>query len=264
MRQEFMGLLVGQVGQHEGRDPDGTWNNVQRYSAETPGLEWSDGQPWCATFECWGANRVPGMVPVWPMTASCATAVDWWKRQGRWSAWPVLGGPFYLGPGGGEHTGVVIGWDADTITTVEGNTNDNGSANGDGVYVKRRPRRGTGSPYGYGRPAFPEGTVSADPEFGGTGVWTADVSGVPAPPVLGAPRWPGRYLRNQSPMIHGDDVRDWQQRMAVRGWRIAVDGWYGPASAAVCRAFQQEKHLSVDGVVGPVTWAAAWNAPVTP
>jgi hypothetical protein len=85
----------------------------------------------------------------------------------------------------------------------------------------------------------------------------------PLPPSTVAPAWPGRYLRVQSPTINGPDVRTWQARMSVRGWRITVDGWYGPQSAGVCQAFQREKGLSVDGVVGPVTWRASWDAPIT-
>ncbi|RPE33614.1 peptidoglycan-binding protein [Kitasatospora cineracea] len=605
MRDEFTALLLGQVGRHEGRDPDGTWNNRQRYSTETPGLEWSDGQPWCATFEAWAAHRT-GMDALWPMTASCLTAVAWWRNHNRWTDYPVLGGPFYLGPDGGSHTGVVVAYDADTIQTVEGNalplhagvltptgyrrmgdlrvgdpvvdpegrpsqvtgvhpkgvrpvhritlqdgsvaeaceehlwqigidgrarprvvttlelaalvsrpgsrvrvpllepveyqqtgeplpidpyllglliggggtgsggphftttdpdvltglrstlpdghrlvphiadgraaegtwrivgtegrggnqvieelralgltgitaphgflparyrragvkdrlallqglmdtggtiddrgrieftsaserlardvqelvrslggraavnagrnvrstsprqsnrtpaedahrvrnvdmphfnpfrtprkaerfvprnaawarrvvsvayvrdeevqciavsapsrlfvtddfipthnTNDTGSTEGDGVYLKSRPRRGPGSPYGYGVPAFPEGTVSADPALGG--IPAARTSAQATTPSSGAPRWPGRYLKVQSPMLHGDDVLMWQRRMAARGWSISADGWYGPASAQVCRAFQQRHGLGADGIVGPVTWNAAWS-----
>jgi peptidoglycan hydrolase-like protein with peptidoglycan-binding domain len=89
----------------------------------------------------------------------------------------------------------------------------------------------------------------------------------PAPggdaPAPAAPPWPGRYLMVQSPLMAGDDVRQWQQRMADRGWRIAVDGIYGEQSRRVCVAFQQEKGLAVDGVVGPVTWTTAWTAPIT-
>lgn len=58
-------------------------------------------------------------------------------------------------------------------------------------------------------------------------------------------------------------VWTWQARMAERGWRITVDGDYGLASERTCRLFQREKDLEVDGVVGPVTWQAAWKAPVT-
>ena len=44
---------------------------------------------------------------------------------------------------------------------------------------------------------------------------------------------------------------------------LTVDGDYGPQSKDVCTRFQREKDLSVDGVVGPDTWAAAWTTPVT-
>jgi peptidoglycan hydrolase-like protein with peptidoglycan-binding domain len=50
--------------------------------------------------------------------------------------------------------------------------------------------------------------------------------------------------------------------LAARGWRITVDGQYGPESQAVCRQFQQANGLQVDGIVGAATWRAAWTAPV--
>lgn len=59
------------------------------------------------------------------------------------------------------------------------------------------------------------------------------------------------------------DVIVWQQRMRARGWPLAADGIFGPASDAVARQFQAEKGLGVDGKVGPRTWAAAWQAAVT-
>jgi peptidoglycan hydrolase-like protein with peptidoglycan-binding domain len=60
--------------------------------------------------------------------------------------------------------------------------------------------------------------------------------------------------------MRGDDVRTWQQRMADLGRQIAVDGIYGPQSARVARDFQRDMSLDVDGVVGPKTWAASWQA----
>ncbi|GAB2716636.1 GH25 family lysozyme [Kitasatospora kifunensis] len=82
-------------------------------------------------------------------------------------------------------------------------------------------------------------------------------------PAASAPAWPGEYLRLQTPLLHDGHVQLWQQRMADRGWSIGVDGWYGEQSVSICRQFQQQKGLQVDGIVGPQTWAAAWTAPVT-
>jgi len=70
---------------------------------------------------------------------------------------------------------------------------------------------------------------------------------------------------------HGNDLRAFQQRMKDRGWAIDVDGLYGPKgaktpqgnTAAVTIAFQKEKGLTPDGLIGPATWAAAWTAPIT-
>lgn len=73
------------------------------------------------------------------------------------------------------------------------------------------------------------------------------------------------YFDRQHNARHGD-VMVWQGQMRTRGWDVGpggADGVYGPASEKVCRAFQAEKQLTVDGRVGPNTWAAAWTAPTT-
>lgn len=63
--------------------------------------------------------------------------------------------------------------------------------------------------------------------------------------------------------VDTQNVRVWQSQMAARGWTISVDGKYGDQSTKVCSQFQQEKHLQVDGLCGPKTWDASWNAPIT-
>lgn len=76
------------------------------------------------------------------------------------------------------------------------------------------------------------------------------------------PPFPGQLLIFP-PGVDGNNVRIWQQRMQDRGWRITVDGAYGPQSKSICEAFQAQKKLTVDGIVGRYTWDAAWTAPIT-
>jgi peptidoglycan hydrolase-like protein with peptidoglycan-binding domain len=85
---------------------------------------------------------------------------------------------------------------------------------------------------------------------------------VPAPPPSSgtAPPFPGTVLVN---FTSGHGTATWQGQMVARGWALGVDDLYGGDSESVCRQFQAEKGLEVDGAVGPITWDAAWSAPVT-
>jgi peptidoglycan hydrolase-like protein with peptidoglycan-binding domain len=109
--------------------------------------------------------------------------------------------------------------------------------------------------------------------------WLQAVSGSPVPPVIPVPAaappfpWPaGNYigLQSRDPACHSGytpadkpHVTAWQAQMARRGWGIAADGTFGPASAAVAVLFQRQESLTADGLVGPVTWMASFVSPVT-
>jgi peptidoglycan hydrolase-like protein with peptidoglycan-binding domain len=83
----------------------------------------------------------------------------------------------------------------------------------------------------------------------------------PKPPPAGkAPPFPGTLLKNY---IEGHGTQVWQTQMRKRGWKLTADGKYGNESEKVCRQFQAEKGLGVDGIVGPATWNAAWTAPIS-
>jgi hypothetical protein len=93
----------------------------------------------------------------------------------------------------------------------------------------------------------------------------------PTPPKTThpAPAYAAYDGRPISDFTATERARMWQAYMAWRGWPITVDGRYGPASAAVCRAFQTECNAQgtpvgkVDGVIGPRTWAATQSKPLT-
>lgn len=93
---------------------------------------------------------------------------------------------------------------------------------------------------------------------------------VPPVPARPAPIFPGRILfYPQDPEIIGSDVLEWQRRMQLRGWIISADRVFGPQCEGVCRAFQRDStahgwYLEEDGKVGPLTWAASWERPVSP
>lgn len=82
----------------------------------------------------------------------------------------------------------------------------------------------------------------------------------PPEPTPTYPPWPGVYLRLGS---QGTHVHTVQNRLRQRGWKISVDGDFGPETDRVVRAFQTEKHLDSDGIVGRLTWKALWEAPIT-
>ncbi|MFF1908612.1 peptidoglycan-binding protein [Kitasatospora sp. NPDC058218] len=437
-----LSIAKSQVGYREGYS-GGHYNNYQKYSPEVPGLEWSQNQAWCCTFCAWVAMKA-NVASLFPRTASCLTAVAWFKSRGRFSEYPAIGAQVFFGSGGGTHTGLIHSYDADFIYSVEGNTNDSGSPEGNGVYLRKRERRSS-TVYGYGLPAYSEGVTTADPglkgregftyaatasgpavnpafpgsvkptktvtvragqtltaiaaaagislasllalnpsvkdhpdqihpgdsitvpavpggaqepqpnseppapnpdpvpvptpvpgnTFPGTGKfgpgtnnsyvtklgealvkrgggrfykegpgprwteadreatrafqlaqgWTgSNADGIPGPTTwdylmngkgrsipaataskasTNVPAYPGRPLKYTGKAPTYDPyVKVWQSRMKARGWRIAVDGYYGPASASIAKQFQARQGLRpADGIVGPVTWRYAWTAP---
>lgn len=208
--------------------------------------------PWCAMFVsyCFYAAGMPLKIDTSKGFAYCPDGVHWFKAHGLWhpSSQSKPGDLIFFdwnGDGVSDHVGIVeAGWNGSYTSTIEGNTGSVSQNNGG--EVMRQHRDASRTTMGVGRPN-----------------WAAVPTPTPAPSGDHAPAWPGRVLALTSPLMHGNDVYTWQHRMQQRGWRISADGVYGSGSRAVCIAFQREKGLAADGKVGPMTWYAAWSAPVT-
>ena len=90
----------------------------------------------------------------------------------------------------------------------------------------------------------------------------------------GAPKFPlpkGHWygVESKNPKNHSGyyakdraGIRQLQQGLRDRNWKISVDGRYGPATRNIVRAFQKKAGIRVDGAVGAQTWNAIFNKPL--
>jgi hypothetical protein len=79
-----------------------------------------------------------------------------------------------------------------------------------------------------------------------------------------APTFPGYDMdRERFGRKEDENIRSFQKRLAKRGWKIEVTGKFDALTEKIVKAFQREKRLYVDGVVGKNTWRLIWEADVT-
>ncbi|HJZ93455.1 MAG TPA: peptidoglycan-binding protein [Gemmataceae bacterium] len=102
------------------------------------------GSFWCMSFVYWSfvqaAARLGKPNPM-PKTAYCPFLYNWAKQHGKLVASPQPGDIFLVkgGPNGHKHTGLVTApVTAASFGTIEGNTNNDGSHNGIGVFRRTR------------------------------------------------------------------------------------------------------------------------------
>lgn len=107
----------------------------------------SPGYSWCMAFVYWCFQHAAAVVGVMNPLVRTGGCMRQWNECPdnshcqRIYKDPIPGDIFIMDLGGGAgHTGIVREVQEDEILTIEGNTNDNGSANGDGVYSRRRKK----------------------------------------------------------------------------------------------------------------------------
>jgi len=141
-------LVVAVARQHLAEHPrevggpnGGPW--VRFYTDGHEGVAW----PWCGGFVRAVLRQACASlgvaVPGW-ISLAVATMARLGAHLGLEVALQDVkpGDVFYwLGAGRRGHTGVVVGLEgAETLLTIEGNTDGSGGRDGDGVYERRRPR----------------------------------------------------------------------------------------------------------------------------
>lgn len=203
-------------------------------------------QPWCALFVsyCFYQAGLPLRATTAKGFAYCPYGVQWFRHQGKFDKHPRSGDVVFFDWGGdgiSDHVGIVESVNANSVTTIEGNTSAGNNSNGGEV---QRRVRSLGSIQGFGHPAY-NGVSSR----GGN-----------LPPH---PSWPGKMIQLSSPPTASQDILKWQQQMIFRGWKLSASGIFDERSHEVLGQFQREKQLEVDGVLGPMAWNAAWETPIT-
>ena len=142
VREKVAATYLSQIGVKEA-----TGNNdgpqVEAYLAVTG---FTAGAPWCAAFVAWTytTNDVPNPKSAWSPAWFPESKVIYSRDVSSTGTIPQRGdvfGIYYGSLGRIAHVGFVHQWGDNIVITVEGNTNDDGSREGNRVAMKRRPAR---------------------------------------------------------------------------------------------------------------------------
>ena len=205
-----------------------------------------NGYPWCAVFVTWVIWMLCGKIKekameilcqTGPYGAGCTSAVQYYKQQGRfYTTDPRPGDQIFFwdtAKTSAAHTGLVVEVDESYVYTIEGNTSgESGVVENGGGVCNKRYSRGYHRIYGYGRPKY-------DPEHEKKEECDMKVS----------------VLKKGD---KGSQIKALQALLIGYGCSVGssgVDGSFGPATDKAVRAYQKDKGLTVDGSVGPKTWA---------
>lgn len=97
------------------------------------------GFPWCAAFVSWCLRNAGSTAGPSSGRAAVRNWARWASKTGRSSATPTRGSLFYwLNDNGTGHIGFVTKVEGAQFHSIEGNTDDGGSREGDGTYRRVR------------------------------------------------------------------------------------------------------------------------------
>ncbi len=136
-------IARAEVGQREESQNDGARIRVYWRACGFDG--YLDRLPWCAAFVAWCVKRAAEadlrcQLSNPPRFAGVLSWVDWCESNAsRVSVANAMPGDIVIFLPSFSHIGIVVGRSTGlTLQTVEGNTNDSGGREGDGVYRRER------------------------------------------------------------------------------------------------------------------------------
>lgn len=234
---------LGVVEQHENLTAYGKWFGM-------------DGVAWCDILQSWAAFQAggqEGLDACGGKQSFTPTHAAFYRNAGRWSRVPQIGAQsFHHWPGKLNriaHVGWVESVGDGWWIAIEGNTDIKGGRTGGRVMRQKRTLASLGATGGFGMPKY------------------AGVGAAAPTATVGVPRCPGVSREGMGRKGAPDPiVTAYQQRFKDRGWSVVVDGIHREGFSRVIRAFQLEKHLTLDRgtpAAGPQVWGALWSAPVT-
>jgi hypothetical protein len=165
----------------------------------------------------------------------------------------------FLGPNGAQYNLPQMYW-ADIGTTVSAVFSHTYEYN----EIYRRPIFPLGQLFGRLSAAAIEqfNTLASDYRASGVSWWdwqSASLSYFSDTDKFGDPPYAFKPNRTAATIYRGNkgDLVIWaQEHLAGAGFKLAVDGDFGPATQGAVRAFQNRRHLTVTGTVNGPTWNA--------
>ena len=140
-RQCVKELYDSQVGVRE----TGGFNRGPYVEMYLASVDLGPGYAWCAAFVSWCYQNAGVDAPRSGWVPSYALKDKRIYQRGKFQLQKPQSGDVFLiwynSLNRPAHIGFVDEWNEDWVITVEGNTNDNGSREGDGVYRKRRLKK---------------------------------------------------------------------------------------------------------------------------
>ena len=198
-------------------------NNVKYNTWYYGKLVQGSAYPWCAVFISYIFKDSPNLVK---KTASCQEMLEWFEAHNRIVTHPQPGDivffKFKTNNRRTNHVGIIISVaDNNNFLTIEGNTSVRSDDNGGAVMERRRTR--IGNVVGFARPAYED-------------------------------------MDNYHPTLRrgakGESVELLQELLNIHNIMVKVDGDFGVLTEEAVKQFQEVNGLTVDGIVGPVTWKA--------